>query len=40
MDDWVLHEFNIPSVTAELGNDEYFTGEWQVKDKESALQIL
>jgi hypothetical protein len=26
MDDWVLHEFNIPSVTAELGNDEYFTG--------------
>jgi hypothetical protein len=40
MDDWVLHAFNIPAVTAELGNDEYYTGEWLVKNKETALKIM
>jgi len=40
MDDWVLSEFNIPSVTNELGTEDQYTDSWQVKDRETALTIL
>lgn len=39
MDDWVLATFNIPSVTAELGDENQYIGEWTVKDKSTALSI-
>jgi hypothetical protein len=37
MDDWVLATYNIPSVTAELGNESQYEAEWTVKNKETAL---
>lgn len=39
MDDWVLQTYNIPSVTAELGNDSDFLQGWTVKSKETAFDI-
>lgn len=40
MDDWILSELNIPSITNELGRDNQYSGEWQVKSKEIAFSIL
>tara|TARA_B110000285_G_scaffold103429_1_gene117730 strand:+ start:265 stop:435 length:171 start_codon:yes stop_codon:yes gene_type:complete len=40
MDDWVLATFNIPSVTGELGNQDDFIEEWQVKSADMAWSIL
>lgn len=40
MDDWVLATFNIPSVTGELGNQDDFIEEWQVKSSDLAWNIL
>lgn len=40
MDDWILGTLNIPSVTAELGLQEQYIDSWQIKDKETALQIM
>ena len=40
MDDWVLATFNIPSVTGELGNQDDFIEEWQVKSSDMAWNIL
>jgi len=39
MDDWVLATYNIPSVTAELGNENDFLSEWTVKDNLTAFNI-
>jgi hypothetical protein len=39
MDDWVLATYNIPSVTAELGDENQYLGEWTVKDRSTALSI-
>lgn len=40
MDDWILSNLNIPSITNELGRDSQYSGEWQVKSKEDAFSIL
>ena len=40
MDDWVLSELNIPSITNELGTqDQYSDEKWLVKSKEDAMKI-
>jgi hypothetical protein len=39
MDDWVLKNLNIPSVTSELGKITQYADTWQVLSKQDALQI-
>lgn len=39
MDDWVLSELNIPSVTNELGTINQYNDEWSVRSKEDAKKI-
>ena len=31
MDDWILSNYNIPSVTGEIGNEGDFIDEWTAK---------
>lgn len=38
-DDYILSEFRIPSVTAELGREGQYIEEWQNKNNEEALKI-
>ena len=40
MDDWILSTLNIPSITNELGRNEQYAGQWQVKSKEEAFDII
>ena len=40
MDDWILQSFNIPSVTAELGRENQYLEQWQVKSSDTAFEIM
>ena len=39
-DDYILSEFGIPSVTAELGQQENFIDDWTCKSEEICVNIL
>jgi soluble cytochrome b562 len=40
MDDWVLATLNIPSVTAELGRENQYIYEWEIKDYQTGFDIV
>lgn len=39
-DDYVLSEFGIPSVTAELGDGDDFVDDWTCKNPQTCFNIL
>lgn len=39
-DDYVLAQFGIPSVTAELGENDDFIADWQCKNSQTCFNIL
>ena len=39
-DDYILHEFGIPSVTAELGKSEEYVDDWTCKSVTGCFTIL
>lgn len=40
MDDWVLENLGIPSVTNEIGREDQYHNEWEVKSREDAREIV